>query len=467
MFDVNRKTYIMEETCGRIIKIASNQNMEIKVSTLSKNKLWFEPPRFNLECIESCWTNESLICRDVRPLFGACIDHRDTIHILCQNNKGINYIRLNNNMEMYSTLVNSEYSTASQDRYPEVFTAGGKIVLLYLNGYPNQPQIVLQALDPDGSASPPILLDSSTYEKLPYTVAVDPVKSPYLFYKKKRGSEYALGYIKYMKGTDSWTDFCELCSCTSESDILSAAVDSHGNIYLLWQMRSRQAAELNCTVKASDAKNPRTVKIAGSSSHLFHNSSILTIGNHILIYWVKNNRISYRISSDSGHLWESQMMYEFHGSAPLCCISYKSNVGDRYGDSCINPLPGKISKGLRLAFLNDLSAIPENMAIEEIRLIICQLIKQQSLHMRLLKQQSTAIDALRQSIYTFDRKIDQVCGELNGFKENYLAETEKKKTRARKNPAVTSAENDPNTSLMPGTGFANVTGEYLKSLRKK
>jgi hypothetical protein len=467
MFDMNRKTYIIEKSYGQFIKIAVNQNMEIRVSTLVRNNLWIEPTRLNLECIESCWTNESLICRDVRPWFGVCIDSKDTIHILCQNNKGMNYIQLNDNMNISSTPVNCECSIVPQDRYPDVFIAGGKLVLLYLGRSPANTQIVLQALDHNGIISSPELLDSITYENLPYTLAMDTSKCPYLFYKKKMDSNYVLGYIKYIASTDSWTDFCVLCSSASEKDILSAAVDCPGNIYLLWQMRSGQAVDMNCTVKASGTKNPWTVKTAGSSSHLFCNSSILTIGNHIIIYWVKNNCISYRISTDNGHTWGSQVTYDFHDSSPLYCISYKSNIRDKYRDSCINRLPGKILKGLRLAFLNDFSESRENMAIEEIRLFICQLIKQQSYYTGLLRQQSNTIDTLKQYIYTFDKKMDSICGEINSLKENYLSETERKKTRIKKNPAVDPDKNDACTSLMPGTGFANVTEEYLKSLRKK
>jgi hypothetical protein len=468
MYDVNRKTYIIEKTCGHIIKIAVNQNMDIRVSSLSRNKLWFEPARLNLGYVESSWTNESLVFRDVRPRFGACIDNRDTIHIVCQNNiKGMNYIQLNNDMEIHSTPVNCESSTLPHDRYPEVFIAGDKIVLLYIDGYPGHTHIVLQTLDHNGSISSPKLLDNISYEKLPYSLTIDALKCPYLFYKKRIGSSYVLGYIKYMANIDSWTDFCILCSCAPESDILSAAVDCSGNIYLLWQTMAGQMTDLNCTVIHAAGKNPRTAKITGNSSYLFSNSSIITIGNHVIVYWVKNNCISYRISTDNGHFWKSQMSYDFHDSSPLHCISYLSNIRDKYGDNCVNPLPGKITKGLRLAFLNDFSASSENMAIEEIRSIICQLIKLQSYHQELLKQQSTNLDTLKQFVNHVDRKLDRVTEELNSFKEIYLNETEKKKTRTRKTPAADPVERGTGSALMQGTGFANVTEEYLKSLRKK
>lgn len=468
MFDVNKKTYIMEKTCGHIIKLSFSQNMEIRASTLSKNNIWSEPPLFNLEYMESCWTNESLICRDVRPRFGACIDNNDSIHILCQNNgKGMSYIHLSNNMEMRSTLVNCQYSDAHQDRYPDVFIAGDKIILLYIEGYANQTQIALHTLDNNGNISPSKLMDSIVHKNLPYALAIDTLKCPYLFYKKKLGSDYVLGYIKYIASTDSWTDFYILCYCTSESDILSAAVDYPCNIYLLWQTRAGQMADMNCTVKATDSKDPWTVKITDSSSHLFHNSSILAIGKHIIIYWIKNNCISYCVSFDNGHTWESQMKYDFHDSYPLYCISYKSNSEDKYGKSCFNLLPGKITKGLRLALLNDFNVSPENMAIEEVRSFICQLIKQQSYYMELLKQQANTINTLKQFVHNIDRKMNCITGELENFKKNNLIEAENKKTRIKKTPAVGPDEKDTNPALMQGTGFANVTGEYLKNLRNK
>lgn len=468
MFDINRKIYIIEKACGKVIKIAFNHNMEIRISTLSKNEIWFEPPPSNLKFLESCWTSESLVCRDVQPRFGACIDSKDAIHILCQNNtKSVIHVHLNNNMEIHSKVINCECGNITQDRYPDVFTAGGKVVLLYLNSHPYHTQIILQVLDHDGSVSPPQLLDNVAYGKIPYTVVIDTLKCPYLFYKKKIGSDYVLGYKKYLESTDSWTDFYTICTCASESDILSAAVDYLGNIYLIWQMKMGQMVDMICTVKSSDNKKSWNSKITCSSDHPFHNSSILAIGTLIIIYWVKNTCILYCISIDNGHTWKSQESYDFHDISPLYCISYKSNSRGKYTDNCINPLPGKIAKNLRLAFLNDFSARPENMAIEEVRLVICHLIKQQSHDMELLKQQSNAIEALKQITNSINKRIDDINEKLNNFEQKFHNEAEKKKARIKRTPTADDIEKDPNTSLMSGTGFANITEEYLKSLRKK
>lgn len=467
MFDINRKTYIFEKACGKVFKIAFNKNMEIRISTLSNNELWFESATSSLNFLENCWINESLVYKDVHPRFGACMDFEDAIHILCQNNaKSVIHVHLNKNMEVHSSVINCGYGNTTQDRYPEAFIAGGKVVLLYLNGPPYHSQIILRTLDHDRSVSPPEFLDNIAYGKTPYTLSIDTLKCPYLFYKKKIDSDYVFGYKKYLEGTDSWTDFYTLCNCASESDILSAAIDYLGNIYLIWQMRIGQMVDMICTVKSSDNKVWNS-KITCSSAYTFYNSSILAIESHLIIYWVNNNCITYYISIDHGHTWTSQYTYDFHDTSPLYCISYKSNSRWKYTDNCINSLPGKIEKDFRLAFLNDFSARPENMVIEEIRSVICHLIKQQSHDMELLKQQSNAIEAIKQFMNSIDKRIDDVNGKLNSFKEKFYKEVEKKKACKKKAQSDDDTEKDANTSLIPGTGFSNITEEYLKSMRKK
>lgn len=463
MFDIERKVFILKKARGNIFKISSTCNNEIVLNCLNKGQIWYEPSLSDIRFREDSWGEAQVVRRDVHPFFSACIDSKDNIHILCQDySKNIIHVRLKNNQEKLVRVISSESHSNIPNKYPEIFQAGNTIMLCHVAGTLSSCRIFAHRLDMTDNCVQENFLDDIAYSKVPYISIIDRTQNPYLFYKKKTCNIYSLGYKKFLPDTGLWSDFNQVVLCRENSDILSAAINYQDNMYILRQVSRPQGYELICSAKhCNDDKWVDNI-ISGHVKYPFYNSSITIIENCIIIYWFIENSIFYRLSIDNGHTWERCETFSFNDSSPLCCISYRSNMHGEYANCCINPLPGKITASFRLAFLNELYPRPGNLVTDELRDLICHL----------LVQNSQSLELLRQSIDDMQKELNTLGTTLNSFERAYANKLEKKNksvnsTTGKQTNTVSEAGFDPAASLMLGSGFKNVTSDYLKNLRKK
>ena len=463
MFNIERKTYIIKNASGRISKIAFTSNASICISSLRREKTWFEPSLSALKSKGGYWTEESVICRDVHPDFSACIDEGDNIHILCQNKSNkIIYIRLTKNMIKTTEAIADE--SGIPDRHPVIFKANGKLMLFYIAGKSPERNIVFQTQESGGILTRPVILDNAAYMKTPYFITSGSSNCPYLFYKKKGDENILLGYKKYNEGTGLWDDFNTVFVGAGQNEILSAAVDYQDNIYMVRQTSGSAKYGIICSVRRRDSEKWTDSTIPVFGANPLYNSSILAMEDHIIIWIVKENSIYYSLSIDKGHTWGDTEAYYFNDASPLLCISYMSNMKGEYSNTFFNPLPGKITGGFHLAFLNDFCSRPENMAIDDLKELIHYSLKQNSLE----------LDTLKKSIGIFETKIDHIDMRLRILEEKLLSEPENKKTgnSASDGIGIKASSCDEmfkpvSRPLMVGSGFSGVTEEYLKGTGKR
>ena len=463
MFDIGKRVFILKKACGKVYKISLTRNNEIVLSCLNRERIGCDPPQPGVRLRENSWGGALPLRREAHQLFSACIDSKDDIHILCQDySKNIVHIQLKSGQERLVQTIESEAAGNIPNMFPEILQADGKVMLFHVTGDTSDCRIAVHSLDAADSPVQQEAIDDAVYTKAPYLAVADGRQNPYLFYNKKTGDTYVAGYKKFLSGTGAWSDFSQASYCGENSDLLSAAVDCQDNIYILRQADSPQGYELICTVKRFGEDKWVDHIIWSHDKYPFCNSSVTALENCIIIYWFMENSIYYRLSVDNGLTWGKRETYEFKDSAPLCCISYRSNMRGEYEGSCINPLPGKIGAGFQLAFLNDFYPRPSHLITDELRELIS----------RLLGQSTHGMELLRQSVADLGKRLETLDARLESLEKASAARPEKKSRSSgpsadRRPDTAAEAGAGASSSLMPGLGFTGVTPEYLKNLRKK
>lgn len=463
MFNIDRRVYIIRKASGGVYKICCNSGI-LAICSLSREQTWFEPSLAAIKCTGSFWTEETVLWRDAHPYFSAHIDERDNIHILCRNDSdNLVYIHIKDNMEREITVISCDSTDGIANRYPEVIGAGGKIVLCYMAGKYYDRQLVMHMQKDDGTLTEPQKIDGIAGGGRPFFAVADASLSPYLFYSRKDNENITAGYRKYIEKSDSWSDFNTACCLNEQNELKSVVIDYRNNLYLVRQNGKNGVYDTVCSVKSVNSDSWTDCRIFQGSGFPLDNSSVLAVENRILIYWVKDNLISYCLSIDGGYSWEKPRSYDFKGISPLYCISYKSNNRNEYADAGINLLPGKIADGFRLAFINELYPRPEKLLVEEMKTLLCCLVKKQS-HESFIFRQS--MDGLGRRLSDVETRLADIETRFGSLEEKLRNEAEKRKADIKKEAAADRKKSD-NAPLMPGTGFSNVTDEYLKSLPKK
>jgi hypothetical protein len=462
MFDIGRRLFILKKACGRVFKIGFTRNNEIVVNGLSREQIWYEPSLPGIRFKENSWGEALLVRRDAHPSFSACIDAKDDIHVLCQDYmKNIVHVQLKSNQEKLSRIISGEGSGTIPNLYPELLPADGGIMLFHMTGVLPDCSIATYRLDLSNGLVRLEGTEAAEYARVPYIAVADGARNIYLFYKKRAGSIYSIGYKKYLSDTGLWSSFNKALHCGENSELLSAAVNFRDDVYILRQESGQQGYELICSVKRAGEDNWTDFTISGYARYPYHNSSITALENCIIIYWYMDNSIFFRLSVDSGRTWGKHEIYAFNDSSPLQCIAYRSNMHEEYSGSCINPLPGKIGSGYRLAFINEYYPRPGNLVTEELKDSFSRMLGQNAQSMELLKQ---TVDNLRESLAGLDAR-------LSSIEKIFAGKPEKKSRPAGPTAKQSDAGNEngpvPASPLMPGSGFTDVTPDYLKSLRKK
>jgi hypothetical protein len=239
---------------------------------------------------------------------------------------------------------------------------------------------------------------------------------------------------KYTVSGEEWSKAMPAFKGAEKDELLSVARDSIQNIHLCRQRILPEKYELMHCFMNPLCKNTCDETILASSQYPFSNTSILAIGNKIIVYWVNEKSIMNCMSNDNGVTWSEPCEYCFSDSSPLTCFVYSSNYENSPYELYLNEIPGIYTKeGYKLAYISDLTVT------------------------------TNAFDFI------------QVLKDL----QNCMEETKKRVTELEKQVAKTKSdnainagfkvheENDASSPVMPGAGFKSITPEYLKKMSGK
>ena len=267
------------------------------------------------------------------------------------------------------------------------------------------------------------------------------------------------------------------------------------DFHLCKQKATTQKYELAYTKISYKKENCIYDTILASSPYPFTNSSLLNIGKRLIAYWVRENNIYYCISTDSGNTWSKPEKYYAFAGQTFYCMRFISNVpGDNKSLGGAD-LPASISDGFRPAFLNDFKDGKEDNedmedfktsifntmkiisnSIEEINKAISDTentIKNLEIKMQhyddILEKHSAYIYSTKDEIAKAFAEFEILKAAIDTIKTTEI--NTEKKAIAAVNPNEASAANygksingNCKQSVLPGTGFAHITYDYLRNM---
>ena len=269
------------------------------------------------------------------------------------------------------------------------------------------------------------------------------------------------------------------------------------SFHLCMQKATTQKYELAYTKISYKKENCIYDTILASSPYPFTNSSLFNIGKRLIAYWVREDSIYYCISADSGSTWSKPEKYNALAGQTFFCMRIISNVpGDNKSLGGAD-LPASISDGFRPAFLNDFKDGKEdNEDMEDFKTSIFNTLKIISNSIeeinKAIRDTENTIKNLEIKMQHYDNILEKHSAYIYSTKEEMVkavtgfetlkaavdsiktAETNtEKKVIAAVNLNEASAANygkninrNCKQSVLPGTGFAHITYDYLRNMDK-
>lgn len=470
MFQISKKQYIFQTSSGQVQNIFYKSNSGIYSSFLrGKNS----------------WTEAAAVIKDTTPDFSACIDENDVIHIICQNTDGNIY-------HIYSRRGSWNLDEILKVKQPGfcikhfyITTFDSTIFFFYVLEEKENKMLVFQTRDKRNMLSAPDLVSpirigaNMSYRLLKYK------NSLMVFYNRANKNDNGISYRTYIQSANRWSAPVDIPNedKNEENEILSIVSDCRENIHISWQKASALKYELIYSQKAP-AGELWDQKILAASPYSFYNSSILTIFDKVIAYWVRDRNIMYCISENSGEKWSGPKKYHFYPNKQLYCISYAENTGEDTTDTYFNELPGNFISGYILGFINDFSVKKEkNEDMDELKSLVVNTLKVISSSIEDVK---ISVEELRQRLDELELMQKRKEAQHNSFVPNPRREQPENALKSipqeadipdsceaenGTKPANTGRETEKvfpdNISILPGTGFTNITPEYLRNMNKR
>lgn len=332
------KQFIFRQSSGKLWNIFCDENRGLCYSNLSRINNWLEP---------------TVIQRDVNPPFYACMDEKDIIHVIYQDNKGtINYTSINDGGKISFPVLSSKLPSA-YNKHMFVLTRSDYLHAFFVLNHKDSYLLAHQLIN-NKSVSTPKVIDYIADIESPYTVAQDSEGNIYTFYQASDGKYTQLVYKKYISGQNFWGDFTPLTRHNGNCGYAHAICDSKDILHICYQRQNDRRYELVYQQKVSNKNiwSPETV--IHNSAYKFSNSGITSINDEIIVFWVRDEAIYFCSTKNNGTTWSRPARYNFPGIRNISCISYKSNSSFEKEKVITSFLPGNLSNGFKLAFYHDI-----------------------------------------------------------------------------------------------------------------
>lgn len=449
MFLINKKQYILKMSSGQLMNIYYKSYTGLSIS---KQK------------INGTWSSPAVILKGAMPGFCVHLDSSDNIHILCQDEKSnLLYISCKNNSWSVRPVSRSKIPDI-HDKYPYICTLAEDIYFFYMIDTSGKRILFCQKCNGDGLSAPKAIdyVDSTSKT---YTVLDEADGNLYVFYTKSEEKHNAPGYIIINANREAWSDFITLnsCSSTNGDQILSASADRYANLHICMQRSSEHKFEL-VYMKTHSGESNCSETVLASSPYSFANSSVLCLGNRLIVYWVREDRIFYCVSIDNGIIWSKPEKFNFSENEVIHCVRFLTNCPDDSVNTRCMDIPANISEGFKPAFINNFADKKEdNAEMEELKNML----------LNTIDAISSSINEINKRIKSMDERMDklesslqQVCVNLEKAVEaNRHIEEAVSKVKAL-NPG-SNTDTKSNRPMITGTGFSQITYDYLKNIDKK
>ena len=333
MYNIAGRQYILKMSSGHFINIYYKPNTGLCCRELTAG---------------NSWTLPAIILKNALPDFSVCLDTADNIHLLCQDEKGsLVYIRYKD-----GTWLNILISRNRNIKNPYICKANEKLHLFYVVETSDKSILVYQTFS-EGCMYSPKVIDSVRKSSKSHTVLCDNNGTIYLFYIIPTVD--ILYYRILDTGRDELSDFFDTGMNLSKIQLLSISGDQNGDFHLCLQRTSVQKYELLYLNIRTGQEIPCNVTPLSSSPYNFLNSSLLVSNQKIIIYWVRENNLLYRMSYDNGISWSKPEKLGSFDMRLFYCTRYYANDSKDIMQTINADIPAMLSDGYQPAFMNEFS----------------------------------------------------------------------------------------------------------------
>lgn len=436
MYDRFKNQYIIRLSGGKVINFYYKENIGLCATILNKRNMW---------------TESTVLAKDCQRSFSADIDNGDIVHILYQDSKSnLSEILYSDSGQIVKPLLRS-IDEGQVDRNPTTISTDSGHYFIYTTDNDGSKLLTYQTRQPDSTFSQPKIIDYIINSKLSYCAFPDSDGNIIIFYQCADSQNKAIGIKKINASREDACDFIALSASTEDSFILGGFCDSSGICHLIWDTKIENKYELHYGSVLPEKKVLENEQIINISDISHANSSIIENDSTILCYWCWENSIYYSVASQDISFSTPEKYGLFDGKQ-YYCITYKSNYSDRLSKINGYFLPGNFVNGYSLGFTETPVKMPPVK-------IIGPLVNDITYTNRMDFSEDKSLANLYNRLEALEKKVQKI--EIEAAKENI---SKIKQEIAFKEEIKKSNNNAP---MMPGSGFSNVTPEFLKNLGKK
>ncbi len=449
MFLINKNQYILKTSTGQLISIYHKP-----YAGLCAGRPGAAGP----------WIPAEVIFKTALPGFSAHLDGSDTVHILCQDEQGDLLYITGENGSWKVQPVSENTDREARGKYPHICSASGNICFFYVTDIHGKRALVCRQSG-GGGLTPLKAIDYVGRTSKAYIVVSGAGGDLYVLYIKSPEKQNRPGYRILKDGGESLSDFIALDSPSGINGelLLSAAADSRSNLHICTQRSSEHKFELVYT-RARRGESGCFETVLASSPYSFAISSIISLGSRLVVYWVREDRILYCTSSDSGATWSKPDRYSFSENEVIHLIKFLTNYPEDGLYNGCTEVPANISDGFRPAFINDFNDKKEDSASMD---------EFESVMLGKLNAISTGLYEITKNIKLMSERLERLeaaTRQTKAVPDRAAEPAGPSGDAASKEKAASPAPNacvKPDQPIIPGTGFSQITYEYLKNIDKR
>lgn len=449
MFLINKNQYILKTSAGQLISVYHKP-----YAGLCAGRPGAAGP----------WIPAEVIFKTALPGFSAHLDGSDTLHVLCQDEQG-NLLYIAGQNGSWNVLPVSENTEReARGKYPHICPASGGIGFFYTVDSHGKRALVFRKHD-GGGLTAPIMLDYAGRTSKAYIVAKGAGGDLYALYIRPSEKRSRPGYRVLKDGAEAFGDFIALESPSGINGelLLSAAADSRSNLHICMQRSSEHKFELVYN-RARGGEGVCFETVLASSPYSFTSSSILCLKSRLVVYWVREDRILYCTSPDNGATWSKPDRYNFSENEVIHIIRFLTNCPEDGLYGGCTEVPANISDGFKPAFIYDFNDKKEDDAsMEEFESILLGKLNaisagmfEMTKNIKLMAERLDKLEAAMRQTKAVPGRPAEAAGSSG--------DTAPKEKAASRTPDSCAKPDQP---IIPGTGFSQITYEYLKNMDKR
>ena len=259
--------------------------------------------------LETGWDEYQILFKNSMNDFDVTVDHRDYIHLVCQDKTGsIIYLTYNNRQWQKYVILKSKSAKAYRKNF-KMLLVNQWINLIYTIEYKEKTLLVHHVLD--NRDVPPNVIDYINDTQRSFCAAVDNSSNMHIFYQSDAQSG-RLGYKTYIWSKKTWSHFTSVQEQSTDIRSPYAIVDKQDNIHLTYL---KKAADSYHIIYKRKPYRPSenlswdkeiTVHTRANKSSI---PVMLATGENLWLLWHQNISVYSSFSQNNGTTWSSPTQF--------------------------------------------------------------------------------------------------------------------------------------------------------------